>query len=72
MRIFLDQTNKNHLLTADDFIGQLKQYGMSTERKTFYENINRLIGFEVNMVKKRIEIVEYLCKQQYDGLTHYR
>ena len=57
MKILLEQTDENHLLTTDNLIDQLHQYGMTAERKSLYEDINRLIDFGIDVVKKRSRTV---------------
>lgn len=56
MKIFCERTDEKHLLSCDDIIGALSEYGISAERKSVYNDIKRLqdFGFDINFVKGKV------------------
>ncbi|MCL1806787.1 MAG: WYL domain-containing protein [Oscillospiraceae bacterium] len=55
MRILLTQTDEAHMLSVNDLISKLAEYGVAAERKTIYDDIEalRLYGIDIVMVKSK-------------------
>ncbi|MCD8340956.1 MAG: WYL domain-containing protein [Clostridiales bacterium] len=49
-KIFFEETDENHGLTAGDLIARLQQYDVSVERKTLYQDIEDLRQFGMDIV----------------------
>ncbi|MCC8099014.1 MAG: transcriptional regulator [Clostridiales bacterium] len=49
-KIFLEETDEGHGLTAGELIDRLQQYGVAVERKTLYQDIEDLRQFGMDIV----------------------
>ncbi|MCD8127858.1 MAG: WYL domain-containing protein [Clostridiales bacterium] len=49
-KIFFEETDESHGLTAGELIARLQQYGVSVERKTLYQDIEDLRQFGMDIV----------------------
>ena len=59
MRIFLTQTDEKHMLTVNDLISRLAEYGIAVERKTVYDDIETLQQFGIDIVKEKSKTFGY-------------
>jgi predicted DNA-binding transcriptional regulator YafY len=67
MKILLEQTDEEHPLTAKDIAEQLQLYGITTERKSLYSDIERLQEFGIPVEKKRTNTVSYfIADRQFE------
>ena len=57
LKILMEQTDEEHPLTTNDLIDQLQRYGISTERKSLYADIDRLSEFGINVIKQKSNTV---------------
>lgn len=53
MKILLEQTDETHLLTVNELISKLSNYGISAERKTIYSDIDSLRQFGLDIIMER-------------------
>lgn len=52
-KILSEQTDDSHMLTSSEIINELAKYGISTERKTIYNDVNALREFGVDILSGR-------------------
>lgn len=55
MKILLEQTDEDHVLSTMELINELKRYGISAERKSIYDDIEALNEFGVDIINKRTQ-----------------
>ncbi len=53
MKMLLEKTDENHVLSMVDIIEQLQQYNINAERKSIYDDINVLQLFGIDILYKR-------------------
>lgn len=51
MRIFMEQTDEKHMMTAQELCNALKGYGISAERKGIYNDIDTLNEFGMDIIQ---------------------
>lgn len=54
LKILLEMTDENHSLTTRQIVEQLKNYGISEERKTVYTDIEILQDFGIDIIKNLV------------------
>ena len=59
MKILLEQTDEEHPLSSKELIDQLRLYGIATERKSLYADIERLQDYGVDIVTRKTNTVGY-------------
>ena len=59
MRILLTQTDETHLLSVNELISKLVEYGVAAERKTVYDDIEVLRQFGVDIVMTKSKSYGY-------------
>lgn len=59
MKIFLEQTDENNLITANELISQLAGYGVTAERKTIYDDIDTLRQFGLDIIMEKSKTYGY-------------
>lgn len=55
MKILLEQTDEDHVLSTMELINELKRYGISAERKSIYDDIEALNEFGMDIINKRTQ-----------------
>ena len=67
MKIFLNDTDKEHTLTLLQIINKLQEDGINVERKTVYSDIDllRRFGMDIRMNRKRIAEY-YLASREFE------
>ncbi|GAA0804646.1 WYL domain-containing protein [Clostridium sp. AF19-22AC] len=55
MKILLEQTDEDHVLSTIELINELKRYGISAERKSIYDDIEALNEFGMDIINKRTQ-----------------
>lgn len=50
MKILLEKSDENHMITVNDIIDELEAYGVSAERKSVYTDIDLLISFGLDII----------------------
>ena len=53
MDILLKRTDEKHIMSATDLCSALKEYGISAERKSIYNDINALIDYGMDIIQKK-------------------
>jgi len=59
MKILLEKSDENHLITVYDIINELKEYGVSAERKSVYTDIDLLIYFGLDIICEKGRVNKY-------------
>lgn len=59
MRFFLEQTDEEHSITIADMQMELERYGISSERKSLYDDIETLKTFGLDIGVKKTRGTEY-------------
>lgn len=54
-KILMNRTNENNPLTANELIDELKEYGVTMERKTIYAAVDTLISFGYDIQNSKAE-----------------
>ena len=52
MKILMEQTDEEHILTAKELCEELEKYGLSAERKSIYKDIEVLQDFGIDIEQK--------------------
>ena len=58
-KILLEKTDENHALTVSELKDLLAQYGIKTERKSLYDDLQILSDFGLDICKVRTNTVKY-------------
>lgn len=58
-KILLEQTDEEHGLTASEIIEKLSQYGISAERKSLYDDLEKLEVFGVDICRTKSNTTKY-------------
>lgn len=58
-KILLEKTDENHALTANEIKQELALYGIKTERKSLYDDLNILENFGLDICRTRSKTVKY-------------
>lgn len=67
MKILLEKTDENHILSAADIDDKLNAYGMSADRKTVYSDIETLQEFGLDIVQvKGANSGYYIGKRDFE------
>lgn len=68
LMIFYEYTDKEHGITMQELISRLDEYGISSERKSLYSDMDILkeLGFEIESVKVARETRYYLADRIFD------
>jgi len=67
MKIFLEETDENHPLTMPQIIDKLLQYGIKTERKSVYSDIELLNLFGLDIIgEKRQSFCYYVASRSFE------
>ena len=53
MKIITEQTDENHIMSANDLAAALAVYGISAERKSIYSDIEALQTFGMDIVQQK-------------------
>lgn len=69
VKILSENTDENHLMTAKDLIAKLAEYDISAERKSIYDDINRLIdfGYDIVSIRSKTNGGYYLASQSFES-----
>jgi predicted DNA-binding transcriptional regulator YafY len=59
MKILLERTDEEHPMSVKEIIEQLGHFGITTERKSLYTDIERLIDFGINVERQKSNSVGY-------------
>lgn len=67
MKILLEQTDDNHMLTMAELIAALQQYNIDAERKSLYSDLELLRQFGLNIETCKTKSVKYyVCERQFE------
>ena len=67
MRILLTQTDETHMLTVNELISKLAEFGVSAERKTVYDDIEALRHFGLDIIMgKSISYGYYIAGRDFE------
>jgi predicted DNA-binding transcriptional regulator YafY len=67
MKALLEKSDENHPMTVSDLIAELAAYGISSERKTIYTDIEVLEMFGLDIVKERGKSIKYyIASRQFE------
>ena len=53
MQYLMERTDEDHMVTTQDIIGYLEQYGIHAERKSIYTDIDQLMEFGLDIIRVR-------------------
>lgn len=69
IKILSEQTDENHPLTAQDLIEKLAEYDVAAERKSIYDDINRLIdfGYDIVALRSRTNGGYYMASREFES-----
>jgi predicted DNA-binding transcriptional regulator YafY len=59
MKILLEQSDDEHPMSINDLIAELRQYGITSERKSLYADIERLTEFGIDVVRQKTNTYGY-------------
>ena len=59
MKILLSQTDETHMLTINELIAKLAEYGVTAERKTIYDDMEALRQFGLDIVMEKTKAYGY-------------
>jgi len=67
MKILLNCTDEEHPMTIKEIVNALKSYGIESERKSLYTDIERLVAFGINVESKKTKTVGYyVANRQFE------
>ena len=72
MKIFLEETDEEHPLSAAELLGRLAAYGCHAERKSLYDDIETLRAFGMDIVMKKDVSFRYFLAQREFQLPELR
>ena len=72
MRILMEQTDEDHPMSVTDLIGQLELYGVTAERKSLYDDIERLKAFGINVETQKTKTVKYYVDRRQFELAELK
>ena len=72
MKILMEQTDEEHPMSVKDLIAQLQLYGITAERKSLYADIERLVGFGVNIESVKTSTVGYFVAHRQFELAELK
>ena len=72
MRTLMEQTDEEHPLTIKDLIGELDRHGIVAERKSVYDDLERLTLYGVPIEKHRSNTVSYCVAEREFELAELR
>ena len=53
MKILLERTDEENIMSSEDLVSALRSYGMECERKSVYSDIGTLIEYGLDIVRVR-------------------
>lgn len=72
MKILLERTDENHVMTAQDLIMELGRYGLSAERKSIYSDIETLKEFGLDIIQLKGKVQGYYIGQRTFELSELK
>jgi predicted DNA-binding transcriptional regulator YafY len=72
MKIFLEETDEAHDLSAAELLARLEAYGYRAERKSLYDDIETLRSFGMDIVMKKSKSFSYFLAQREFQLPELR
>ena len=54
MKIFLEKTDEEHMLSMSEIISSLNAYGVSAERKSIYNDIEQLNYYGMDIISEKL------------------
>ncbi len=68
IRMLEEETDESHLISTQEIISRLSENGISAERKSIYDDINRLIdyGYDIIQVQSRANSGYYLASREFE------
>ena len=72
MKILMEQTDEEHPMSVKDLIDQLQLYGIASERKSLYADIERLADFGINVIKSKTNTVKYFVGERQFELAELK
>lgn len=69
IKILSECTDEHHMLTAQDIIDRLAVYHITAERKSIYDDINRLIdfGYDIISVRSKTNGGYYMASHEFES-----
>ncbi len=69
IKILSEGTDESHMLTAQDIIDKLAAYHITAERKSIYDDINRLIdfGYDIISVRSKTNGGYYMASHEFES-----
>ena len=72
LKILLENTDEEHAMTVKEMISELKRYGIPSERKSIYDDLEALKFFGFDIVSRRSRTTEYFIASRFFQLAELK
>lgn len=72
LQILFEQTDENHALSLSQILAQLEERGISSERKSIYDDFETLRSFGVKIETRKTKSFQYYVKERVFSVEDLR